>query len=217
MLPSRRNGRVVWAGCCDTSTGGHLGSGAGPRRPRSRAQRRSPEAPTDGALGLGRAARPGTGVALHGGRALAVPGEDGLTGQACWTRRAPGSPAPTHQACSPLSPEGGATLSDTPAPQDGSGVCQRDARAGARRPNTPARSDPQPATAPTGPQTAGSRPGRGGPRGAGRRRREGHRWTLPTWNRTPGRRARARAGLGPAVGAESLAVCARTSACQGDP
>lgn len=217
MLPSRRNGRVVWAGCCDTSTGGHLGSGAGPRRPHSRAQRRSTEAPTDGALGLGRAARPGTGVALHGGRALTVPGEDGLTGQGCWTRGPRGLQHP-HTRRAPRSLQKGEPRCQTrPHPRTAPASVSGTPGPGARRPNTPARSDPQPATAPTGPQTAGSRPGRGGPRGAGRRRREGHRWTLPTWNRTPGRRARARAGLGPAVGAGSLAACARTSACQGDP
>lgn len=87
----------------------------------------------------------------------------------------------------------------------------------ARHPNTPACSDPRPAVAPIGPQTAGSCPGCGRPRDAGRCHSAGHRWTLPTWNRTLGRWAHARAGLGPAVGAGRLAASARPSACQGDP
>lgn len=197
-------------------TGGHLGFGASQRRPRSHRQ----QGGTDGSLGV-RDELPGlpvTGAILRGGKALTVSGTVASRARGAGRGGAPGVSSTHTPGVAPRSLQRRGSHSQTrPHPRTAPVAVSGTSEWAARRPNTPAHPDPRPAAAPMGPRATRSCPGRGGPRGAGRRRRAGRCWTLPTWNRTPGRHARARAGLGPAAGARGLAASARTSACQGDP
>lgn len=102
-------------------TGGHLGFGARQRRPGSQRQQRS----TDGSLGV-RDERPGlpvTGVRPHGGKALTVSGTTASCARGAGRRGAPGVPSTHTPGTLPALSRREATLSDTSAPQPGSGVC----------------------------------------------------------------------------------------------
>lgn len=107
-------------------TGGHLGFGAHQRRPGSQRQQRS----TDGSLGV-RDELPGwpvTGVRPHGGKVLTVSGMTASCARGAGRRGAPGVLSTHTPGTVPALSRREATLSDTSAPQPGSGVGQWDAR-----------------------------------------------------------------------------------------